>query len=166
MAQDPATKPATDEDPTVRADLVRRIQVRRRSVAAYLHEMRPKARRLITISLVSSAIAAVLTAGPALGGEGFAEGVADALSLPEDSVVWRVLCLLSTIVSVVAAISNNLSKSQDRTANLSAAEAASTELEGLEAMVEFGHLPVEDAVKLYQQYVAKIPFVDEGALPG
>jgi len=35
------------------------------------------------------------------------------------------------------------------------------ELEGLSTLLEFGHLSVEDGVKLYQQYVTKIPFVDD-----
>ena len=46
-------------------------------------------------------------------------------------------------------------------ARLSSAEAANTELEGLAGLVQFGHLPVEDGVKLYQQYIVKIPFVDD-----
>lgn len=34
-------------------------------------------------------------------------------------------------------------------------------LEGLATLLEFGTLSVEDGVKLYQQYVTKIPFVDD-----
>jgi hypothetical protein len=43
-------------------------------------------------------------------------------------------------------------------------EAARTELEGLSTLLEFGHLSVEDGVKLYQQYITKIPFVDDAAV--
>ena len=55
----------------------------------------------------------------------------------------------------------NIGKAQDDVARLSSAEAASTELEGLSSLLQFGHLSVEDGVKLYQQYSAKIPFVDD-----
>jgi hypothetical protein len=33
------------------------------------------------------------------------------------------------------------------------------ELEGLSLLLEFGQLPIDDAVKLYQQYTAKIGFI-------
>jgi hypothetical protein len=49
---------------------------------------------------------------------------------------------------------------------LSAAEAANAELEGLMTLLEFGHLPVEEAVKLYQQYAVKIPFVEDSPVAG
>jgi hypothetical protein len=41
------------------------------------------------------------------------------------------------------------------------AEAANAELEGLSALLQFGHLTVDDGVKLYHQYSVKIPFVEE-----
>jgi hypothetical protein len=110
---------------------------------------------------VLSSLAALFTAGPALGGEPFAESVQDSLGLASDSYVWRTLCLLALVVSVGAAVLTNLGKAQDDVARLSSAEAANTELEGLSGLMQFGHLSVEDGVKLYQQYIVKIPFVDD-----
>jgi hypothetical protein len=55
----------------------------------------------------------------------------------------------------------NLGKAHDDVAHLSSAEAANTELEGLAGLMQFGHLSVDDGVKLYQQYIVKIPFVDD-----
>jgi hypothetical protein len=71
------------------------------------------------------------------------------------------------VVSVGAAVLTNIGKSNNDMAKLSSAEAANTELEGLSSLLHFGHLSVEDGVKLYQQYSAKIPFVDDqpGATP-
>lgn len=149
------------DDAQVRTDLLHRISERRGSIRAYLDSVRPKADRLTFISVVSSAIAAAATAGPALGGESFTEAVGRAFSLSADSLVWRSLCFVAVIVSVVAAVTTNLNKSLDRSSRLSTAEAVSTELEGLETLLEFGELPVQDAVKLYQSYVVKIPFVEE-----
>jgi hypothetical protein len=63
------------------------------------------------------------------------------------------------LVSLVATISMQLSKSQDATAQLSAAEACDTELEGLQTLLELGQLQVRDATDLYIKYIAKIPFV-------
>ena len=78
-----------------------------------------------------------------------------------DRYVWRPLCLAALIVSVVAVISSNISKSQDLGARITAAEVCSTELEGVMTSLQFGHLSVEEAIDLYHQSVSKVPFVEE-----
>jgi hypothetical protein len=156
------------DDSDLRRDLLWRIDARRASVQAFLREHRPRTRRRATITVVLSSLAALFTAGPAFGGEPFAESVQNTFGLVSDSYVWRTLCLLALLVSVGAAVLTNLGKAQDDVARLSSAEAANTELEGLAGLMHFGHLSVEDGVKLYQQYIVKIPFVDDvaGAVPG
>jgi cytochrome bd-type quinol oxidase subunit 2 len=149
------------DDDDLRRDLLRRIEARRASVQAFLRIRRPRTRRRANITIVFSSLAAIFTAGPAIGGERFAESVANTFNLSSDSVVWRVLCLFALLVSVGAAVLANISKSQDDVAQMSTAEAANAELEGLSTLLEFGHLSVQDAVKLYQQYSVKIPFIDE-----
>ena len=64
------------------------------------------------------------------------------------------------IVSAAAAVLTNIGKSHDDAGQIAAAEAADTELDGLATLLRYGNLSLEDAVKLYQQYVVKIPFVD------
>jgi hypothetical protein len=150
----------TDEA-RLRRQLLARIEKRQADIDGFLHDNRPRRNRLSNISIVSSAIAAVFTAGPAIGGLTFAQAVQRGLTLDQSAPVWRTLCGGALIVSLVAAISTNLSKSQDLNSRVTAAEVCNTELEGLRAFVEFRHLPVEEAVELYQQYVAKIPFVAE-----
>jgi hypothetical protein len=156
------------EDDALRRDLLWRIEARRGSIQAFLRDRRPRTRRRATITVVLSSLAALFTAGPALGGEPFAESIQNSLGLTSDSYVWRTLCLLTLLVSIGAAILTNLGKAQDDVARLSSAEAASTELEGLSGLLQYGHLSVEDGVKLYQQYIVKIPFVDDQpiAAPG
>ena len=145
----------------LRQDLLGRIASRRAAVDAYLRQRRPKIRRRSTAMLTLTSASAVFTAGPALGGVGFAEGVRRALDLEATSNVWQVLCLLALLVSVAAAVLTNVGKPQEALAQISAVEAARTELDGLSTLLEYGHLSVEDGVKLYQQYVTKIPFVDD-----
>ena len=152
------------DDDVLRRDLLWRIEARRASIQAYLREHRPRTRRRATVAIVLSSLAALFTAGPALGGEPFAQSVQDSLGLVSDSYVWRTLCMLALLVSLGAAILTNLGKANDDVARLSSAEAANTELEGLTGLLQFGHVSLEDGVKLYQQYIVKIPFVDE--LPG
>ncbi|MGB8200573.1 MAG: hypothetical protein WCF33_12895, partial [Pseudonocardiaceae bacterium] len=149
------------DDVDVRQELLGRIRARRVSINTYVREKRPLSKRLANISIVSSAVAAALTAGPAAGGTTFAETVQKGLGWGQLSSVWRLLCLAALIVSLVAAISANLNKSDDLTVRISAAETCNADLEGLQALIEFGELSAKDAVILYRQFVAKIPFVEE-----
>jgi hypothetical protein len=149
------------DDDTLRRDLLWRIEARRASIQAYLREHRPRTRRRATVTVVLSSLAALFTAGPALGGEPFAQSVQNSLGLASDSYVWRTLCFLTLLVSIGSAVLVNLGKANDDVAKLSSAEAANTELEGLTGLLQFGRVSLEDGVKLYQQYIVKIPFVDD-----
>ncbi len=153
----------------LRQDLLRRIAARRAAVKAFLRERRPRIKRRVTAKLVLTSSSAAFTAGPGFGGTNFTEAVGNLFDPSSSSDVWRVLCLLSTLVSVAAAVLATIDKSDNSVAQLSAAEAADAELDGLSTLLEFGHLSVEDGVKLYQQYITKIPFVDDApavARPG
>jgi O-antigen/teichoic acid export membrane protein len=149
------------DDPTLREELLAQIEARRAGIAAFLHDVRPRRNRLTNISIISSAMAAVFVAGPAVAGQRFTDPVKQALALDRSSTVWRTLCLAALVVSMVSVISANLSKSQDLAAQVAAAEVCNTELECLMVSLHFGHLSVEDAVELYHQYVSQIPFVEE-----
>jgi len=149
----------------IRRDLLARIAARRAGVQAFVRQNRPRTRRMMTLTVVLSSLAAVFTAGPAIGGESFAESVQKSLNLASDSYVWRTLCLLALLVSVGAAVLTNLAKSQDTANRLNLAEAANAELDGLSTLLQYGDLPVQDGVKLYQQYVGKIPFIDDAEAP-
>jgi hypothetical protein len=153
------------EDSDARARLLAQISTRRASVQAHLRAARPRVRRRANVTIVLTSLSALVTAGPAAGGESFAGGVQRSLGLSSDAYVWRVLCLVSLVVSVSAAVLTNLGKSQDAAGQLSTAEAVDGELEGLAVLLEFGQLPVEDAVKLYQQYTGKINFIEDLPAP-
>ncbi|WP_427015428.1 hypothetical protein ACQCSX_11350 [Pseudarthrobacter sp. P1] len=154
------------DEADVRQQLSARVAARRANLSAFLKRARPRRNRLANLSVAGSAVAAVMTAGPALGGKSFTATVQGSLGIEDSSTVWRVLCLVALLVSVAAAVATNLSKSRDLDGRVTAAETCNAELEGLETMLEFGQLPLQDAVKLYQQYVAKVPFVDEAAPAG
>jgi hypothetical protein len=141
--------------------LVKRIKARRRTIDAFLKRARPRADRLTLVSIVSSAVAAALTAAPALGGKDFITLAVGSVNAKEAADVWQPLCLLAMIASIVAAISANLSKSKNAEARILNAEVCNAELDALQAAVEFQQIQLEDAVKQYQKHIAKIPFVAE-----
>jgi hypothetical protein len=140
--------------------LQERIKDRRDTLDVYLRVKRPRADRLTHASIVSSALSAALTAGPAVGGQRFVDRVAGSLDIQGESV-WRPLCLAAMVISIVAAITTNLSKAKNTEARIVNVEATNAELEGLQTLIEFEQLSLEDAVKLYQQYIARVPFVVE-----
>ncbi|MFP3463765.1 hypothetical protein R5O87_23250 [Arthrobacter globiformis] len=150
-----------DESAEPRQRLSDRIDQKQQAIRTYLGRERPRRNRLSNISIVGSALAAMLTAGPAVGGTGFTEAIQGIFNLQEDSVVWRVLCLAAVILSVAAALATNFANSRALGEKVSAAESANAQLEGLQLSLNFGNLAVEDALKLYQQAVAPVAFVDE-----
>ncbi|WP_427133443.1 hypothetical protein [Pseudarthrobacter sp. S9] len=149
-----------DDTSDTRQRLSTRIDEKQQAIRSYLGRERPRRNRLANISIVGSALAAALTAGPAVGGTGFTEAAAGVFGLSDDSVVWRVLCLLAVVLSVAAALATNFATSHSLADRVSAAETCSAQLEGLQVALSFGQIAIDDAVKLYQQYSAQVAFVD------
>ena len=148
------------ETPDARQRLSTRIDEKQQAIRAYLARERPRRNRLSNISIIGSGLAAALTAGPAVGGTGFTDAVAGLFSLSEDSIVWRVLCLLAVILSVAAALATNVATSRAVADRVSAAETSNAQLEGLAVSLDIGNIDVDEAVKLYQQYAGQVAFVD------
>lgn len=147
---------ASDSD--VRHELLERIRTHQARVNEYVRKMRGRRELTANISIVSSAVAAVLTAGPAVAGDKFTETVQNGFDWKSDSNVYRLVCLAALAVNFVAAISTMLNKSHDPTERINIAEAGNAALEGLRADVEFGRLSIKTATAEYRQIVARILF--------
>jgi hypothetical protein len=147
----------------VRQELLGRVRARQASIETYVRKSQRRCDLMANISIVSSAIAAALAVGPTVGGTTFAETAKKGLGWEQSSSVWRLLCLASLIVYLVAAISAKLNKSNDLTARISIAEAGNAALEGLRADVEFSKLSVKIAVAEYGQIAVRILFVPENS---
>jgi len=137
--------------------LLDRIKTKRLEVAGYLNNYEPKQSRYIIISIVAGALAAALTAGPGFGGGGFIETASSLFTF--GIPVWQVLCLLATLLSMSAVISNGLLKSNDLTSKISQARGCDAKLEGLEIMLSLGQIDLKQATSLYTQYLTEIPHV-------
>jgi hypothetical protein len=149
------------DDLRSRKQLCARIKARRADIDEFLAHARPRRNVLNNVSIVCSALAAVLTAPPALGGTKAMKAIADGLSLAGPPQAWQPLCIGAFVVAVAAAIAANLHRSYDLPAQVAAAEACNSELESLLALLDFDDLPVHNAVEQYQQSIHKIPFVKE-----
>ncbi|MHA7224206.1 hypothetical protein ACX80S_18140 [Arthrobacter sp. RHLT1-20] len=150
-----------NETPDTRQLLSTRIEQKQQAVRSYLGRERPRRNKLSNISVLGSALAAMLTAGPAFGGTGFTNAIQGVFLLEDDSVVWRVLCLGAVLLSVSAALATNFANSHSLADRVSAAETCKAQLEGLQDTLSFGQIAIDDALKLYQQYTAQVAFVDD-----
>jgi hypothetical protein len=146
-------------DIDLRQELLGRIRAHQASINTYARKMRARRKLVVNISIVSSAIAAALMVGPSLGSDTFTVAVAKGLGWADDSSVWGLLCKTALIVNVVAAISANLSKSNDPTERIATTEACNAALEELGTDVEFGKHSVKIAAAEYGKIAAKILFV-------
>ena len=137
--------------------LLTKIRKKRHKLAAYLAKSEPRYMRLINFSIISGALAASLTAGPGIAGNGFVDTVKDAASFGVP--IWQVLCLLATILSVSTVIMNSMLKSHSLTSKINSARSCDAKLEGLETMLELSQINVEQATPLYTQYLTEMPHV-------
>lgn len=144
-----------------RAKLLTHIERRHRSVNDYLKKARPRSERLTLTAIISSALAAALTAGPALGGPPFTLFLAGTFGLSGPAAVWRPLCLLAMIASVVAAVAGGLSKSKNMEARILSAETCATELDLLATFLHFDKIAFDEALNRFQESVTKIPFIHD-----
>jgi hypothetical protein len=130
------------------------ISGKREELAKYLRKAEPRNTILITSSIVCGAMAAALTAGPGLGGEGFVDQfeVPESLGLP----LWQILCALASLLSMAAVIANGLLKFNDLTGKISGARMNDAKLEALETMIEFGQIDLAQATREYTQCLSDI----------
>lgn len=137
--------------------LLKKIKAKRGEVSDYLKKNEPRHSRYITISIVAGALAAALTAGPGVGGTGFIESAKGVISF--GIPVWQVLCLLATLLSMSAVITNGLLKTKDLTSKITQVRGCDAKLEGLETMLEFEQIDLKQATSLYTQYLTEIPHI-------
>jgi hypothetical protein len=142
-----------------RDKLAATVSARRAEVQKYLTETRSSISRWATTSLICSAIAAVLTGGPALGGQQFTTTVQASLSLSDTAPVWQPLCVGALVVSLLAAIATQLCRSREASGRIAIAEAANGTLEGLLIDLNCTDLTTDHALSRYRQVADKIGFV-------
>ncbi|MEU9286913.1 hypothetical protein AB0D57_19920 [Streptomyces sp. NPDC048275] len=157
MAEMTATEDQTDS----RQALVRRIESREDDIGVYVQRARRRRDRLSLLGIIAGAVVSLATAGPALGGQGFATTVGNALPGDSSSLVWQTLCVAALLASVAGTIVAGLQRAEDVAGKLATAEASRTELDSLATAVAFQDMPLEEAAEKYRRVTAKLSFVAE-----
>ncbi|MFN8472944.1 MAG: hypothetical protein U0822_12195 [Anaerolineae bacterium] len=153
------TAAATNPEAEQREKLLERIRSKHEQVSVYVTQNERRTWRTSNFTIIATSLAAALMVGPGFGGDKFTTRVAELLSVPDDSVVWRALCLSALLISVGVAILNRMNQSPDAAMRLASARLCLARLEGLETAVEVGTTNVSDGTKQYQQYVNDVSFI-------
>lgn len=138
-------------------DLTGRIQQKRVQVNHYLVQTKPTKRRLLNSSIIGGSLSALLTAGPALGGQPFAAWLSDTFGLNSPS--WQILCGAAAVCSLVATVSLQLLKSNKLEENLAKAQICSAKLEILEIGLSAGQMDDKQALSEYIRCVEGTDFL-------
>jgi Protein of unknown function (DUF4231) len=112
-------------------------------VAKYLGQARTRQRRLLNVAIVAGALATALAGAPAVVGV--------------QPSIWRILCILAAVCSLVAAIVTQLQKSNSVGENVW--ETVRARLEVLNIGLISGNLSQEQAATEYAACVEQSSFI-------
>lgn len=155
---DPAVEKAA-EDPG--DGLIPRVSAKRLDVERYLRAVGARHHRLITLTIVAAAVATLLTASAAFGGEPFAEWLTTTFALSAPS--WRILCGVAAVCSLTAAVATQLQTSKNYMEHIARAQKAKAALEMLEVSIALNHLDHHEATSEYLKIIETTSFIDPAA---
>lgn len=135
-----------------------RIRSKITEIDAYLADACQRRDRLVHVSIVGGAVAAALTAPPALGGKSFSTWLEHAFGMTAPA--WQLLCLGAMLCSLAATIATQLHRSKSYDTMIARAHESRCDLETLDVGLTLGHFNVGDATSRYLQCLEELPFID------
>ena len=142
----------------VATDLLAQIRRKRAEVDAVIGRTLPRKRRLLNVSIISGALAAVLTTGPAVGGQSFVTWVKSAFAL--NAPGWQVLCAAAALCSLAATVATQLLKSNNLEERVFRGQSCRAKLEALEVGLSTGQIDVPHATTAYMQCLEEAAFLE------
>ena len=142
--------------------LLARLRDKRRRIASFTDRVAPRGAYLTNTGIVASAVATLLSAGPAIGGLRLTQALGSA---GENSPSWRILCAAAALCSLASTIATNLFRSHDIACRLARAQACDAKLESLELLVELKQLTLKEATARYEKYLPEVSFIPSELAP-
>jgi hypothetical protein len=139
-------------------ELLELVRAKRADVENYLSQASRRRRLLTNLVLTGSAVAAVFTAPPAVGGKAFASRMTAVFGAKTPS--WQYLCIFATLFSLATLIATQLQKSSNYDENIAKARAVRATLETLEVSVTAGSMTTRDGTQEYLRCVENSTFID------
>jgi hypothetical protein len=140
------------------ADLLTQIRTKRERVEAVVAAALPRKRRLLNLSIIGGALAAVLTTAPAVGGQPFVAWVKVTLGLTGPA--WQLLCATAAVCSVVATVSTQLLKSHSLEERVFRGQSCRAKLEALEVGLSTGQMDLRSATAEYMKCLEEAAFLE------
>jgi hypothetical protein len=140
------------------ADLLTQIRTKRARVESIIAAAAPRKRRLLNLSIIGGALAAVLTTGPAVGGQPFVLWVKATLGLTGPG--WQFLCAAAALCSLVATISTQLLKSHSLEERVFRGQSCRAKLEALEVGLSTGQMDLRSATTEYMKCLEEAAFLE------
>jgi hypothetical protein len=143
---------------TADTDLLTQIRKKRAQVEAVISAALPRKRRLLNLSIIGGALAAVLTTGPAVGGQPFAGWLKATFSLTTPS--WQILCGAAALCSLAATVSTQLLKSNNLEERVFRGQSCRAKLEALEVGLSTGQIDLPRATTEYMKCLEEAAFLE------
>jgi hypothetical protein len=138
--------------------LISRVRTKRAEVEQHLRAVGARRRRLVTATIFAAAIAALLTAPPALGGKPLADWLTETFDSPVPS--WRILCAVAAVCSLTATVATQLHTSKNYEDHIARAQQIRANLEMLEVAITLDHLNQHDATGEYLKIIQNTSFIE------
>jgi MFS family permease len=138
--------------------LIGQIREKRARLERFLARSLPRKRRLLNITIVGGALAAALTAGPAVGGQSFTQWLTKTLELA--SPAWQLLCAAAAGCSIAATVATQVLKSQNVDEHVARAQSCRAKLEVLEIGLTTGTVDPKQAAAEYLRCVEETAFLE------
>ena len=139
-------------------ELLDRVRSKRAEVDKYLEFNSRRRRLLVNLAIIAGALAALLTAPPAVGGEPFTDWLKQLFH--STAPAWQFLCLFACLASLASVIAIQIQKSNNYDEHIVRAQELRAALEVLEVSITCGSLTIDKATSQFLKCLEDSSFME------
>jgi hypothetical protein len=139
-------------------ELLDRVRSKRAEVGKYLEFTSRRRRLLVNLVIIAGALAALLTAPPAVGGKPFTDWLQQLFH--STAPAWQFLCLFACLASLASVIAIQIQKSNNYEEHIVRAQELRAALEVLEVSITCGSLTIHQATSQFLKCLGDSSFMD------
>ena len=139
-------------------ELLDRVRSKRAEVDKYLEFNSRRRCLLVNLVIIAGALAALLTAPPAVGGKTFTDWLQQLFQSSEPA--WRFLCLFACLASLVSVVAIQIQKSNNYEEHIVRAQGLRATLEVLEFSITCGSLTIDKATSQFLRCLEDSSFME------
>ena len=139
-------------------ELLDRVRSKRAEVGKYLEFNSRRRRLLVNLVIIAGALAALLTAPPAVGGKPFTDWLQQLFH--STTPAWRFLCLFACLASLASVIAIQVQKSNNYEEHIVRAQGLRATLEVLEVSITCGSITIHQATSQFLKCLEDSSFME------